>query len=222
MKEQYVTDASLHRKAVEWLRRAGRHTARREEMLQHMESPALLVLDLQSFFTDEASHAFVPAAKAIMSTVGRLMETFTKSGKPIVITRHSLTESEEPGMMGLFWRDTVREGSPASKLTDALPAVPDAIHLRKTRYSAFQRTDLEALLRKSGAKSVVVTGVTTHLCCDSTARDAFMRDFTVYFVIDATASWTEDLHVSSIVTLADGVVVPVLTDEIIRSMEGMR
>jgi bifunctional isochorismate lyase/aryl carrier protein len=64
--------------------------------------------------------------------------------------------------------------------------------------------------------SIVITGVMTHLCCESTARDAFMKDLDVFLVVDGTASKTEDLHISSIKTLTDGFAMPVTTSEVVR------
>ena len=60
----------------------------------------------------------------------------------------------------------------------------------------------------------------THLCCESTARAAFMKDFEVYFVVDATATQYEELHLSSLRTLSDGFAVPVTTDHVLKSFGG--
>jgi len=67
---------------------------------------------------------------------------------------------------------------------------------------------------------VVITGVMTHLCCESTARDAFMRDLEVFFVIDATATDQEDLHMGSLRALADGFAIMVTTKEVLGWMKG--
>ena len=56
----------------------------------------------------------------------------------------------------------------------------------------------------------------THLCCETTARDAFMRDYDVYFIVDATATETESLHISSLRTLTDGFTIPMKTSEILK------
>lgn len=61
----------------------------------------------------------------------------------------------------------------------------------KPRYSAFYGTDLEAILRSKGIDMLIISGTTTNVCCDSTTRDAFSRDYKVVFLSDGTA--TRDL-----------------------------
>ena len=61
----------------------------------------------------------------------------------------------------------------------------------------------------------MICGVMTHLCCETTARDAFMRGFDVYFVMDATATCNEELHLSSLLTLSHGFAVMVETEEVL-------
>jgi len=62
---------------------------------------------------------------------------------------------------------------------------------------------------------VLITGVMTHLCCETTAREAFVRDFKVFFAIDGTATKSDDLHVASLKTLTDGFAIPVTTEEVL-------
>ena len=78
---------------------------------------------------------------------------------------------------------------------------------------------LDSILRSLDVKKVVITGVLTHLCCASTARDAFMHDYETYIVVDGTASETEILHMSALRTLAHGFAVPVTTMEVLSKLE---
>jgi len=71
------------------------------------------------------------------------------------------------------------------------PAAGDIV-LEKHRYSAFVGTNLEAMLRAGGIASVIVLGVTTEVCVESTVRDAFMRDFHVVVVSDCTRASTPE------------------------------
>lgn len=66
--------------------------------------------------------------------------------------------------------------------------------VRKHRYSAFSGTDLDMLLRSAGIRSVVVTGVSTNACVESTLRAAFDLDYYVAVPPDATGSWDQALH----------------------------
>lgn len=74
----------------------------------------------------------------------------------------------------------------------------------KHTYSGFYNTDLERHLKETGKTEVIITGVMTNLCCETTAREAFIRGFRVFFSSDATATINEDLHVSSLKSLAYG------------------
>jgi ureidoacrylate peracid hydrolase len=64
----------------------------------------------------------------------------------------------------------------------------------KHRYSAFIGTDLDPLLRAQGVENLIFTGVTTNVCVESTARDAYMHDYHVLVVSDLTASYAESPH----------------------------
>lgn len=64
----------------------------------------------------------------------------------------------------------------------------------KHRYSAFVGTDLDPLLRAQGVENLIVTGVTTNVCVESTARHAYMLDYHIVLVSDCTASYDERPH----------------------------
>ena len=132
---------------------------------------------------------------------------------------HALEKNEDPGIMERWWGDVLRVIDPLSKIHNSIDRKDDDITIRKSRYSAFINTDLDKILKNLNVDTVVITGVMTHLCCESTARDAFMRDYSVYFVVDATATETESLHISSLRTLTDGFAIPMKTDEILQEAQ---
>jgi bifunctional isochorismate lyase/aryl carrier protein len=184
------------------------------------ERSALLVIDMQRYFLDEMSHAFLPDASHAAENIKRLVASYRSRGLPVIYTRHALLDDEPPGIMGTWWSDNLRASDPLSEIAGGLGPLPGEHVIRKTRYSAFLGTDLEQVLRSKGIERLLITGVMTHLCCESTARDAFMRDFEVFFVIDGTASGDDDLHVSSLRCLTDGFVIPVTTEEVLRCVSG--
>jgi len=73
------------------------------------------------------------------------------------------------------------------------------------------------LLRRAGKDQVVVTGVLTHMCCETTARSAFCRGFEVYLPADALASSDEAHHTASLLNLADAVAVVLSTRELLEA-----
>jgi ureidoacrylate peracid hydrolase len=71
------------------------------------------------------------------------------------------------------------------QIVDALRPEPGDVVIRKSRYSGFCGTDLEARLRAAGITHLLFTGVATNVCVESTARDAFFAEFFPILVEDA-------------------------------------
>uniref|UniRef100_A0A0E0KT03 Isochorismatase-like domain-containing protein n=1 Tax=Oryza punctata TaxID=4537 RepID=A0A0E0KT03_ORYPU len=76
--------------------------------------------------------------------------------------------------------------------------------VEKRTYSGFAGTRLEEALRRMGVEEVIVTGVMTNLCCETTARDAFVRGFRVFFSADATATASQGLQEATLANMAYG------------------
>lgn len=72
-----------------------------------------------------------------------------------------------------------------------LPHEPVVI---KHRYGAFESSDLDLVLRSNGIRTVILTGVATNVCVETTARQAFLRDYYVVFTRDCTATFTKPEH----------------------------
>lgn len=176
------------------------------------ERAALLVLDMQDYFLNEESHAFIPSAQAILPNIQMLIDAFSAADRPIIFTRH-IDADADTGMMSRWWRDVIRADSPDSAIISVLDTATGSI-LSKTQYDAFYNTSLEETLRGRGVEQVVITGVHTHLCCETTARSAFMRGFEVFFCVDGTATYTEEVHRASLLNLSHGFSLPVLCAEI--------
>lgn len=179
---------------------------------------ALLVLDMQSYFLDPASHAYIPSAVAILPGIRALVRAYRRKRLPLVFTRHVNT-LQDAGMMSVWWRDRISLDSPLSQITPELD-VADSPVILKTQYDAFYKTDLEAILLQAGVVRVLICGVMTHLCCETTARSAFGRDFEVYFLVDGTATYNRDFHQASLLNLAHGFASLLLTGEALAALEG--
>lgn len=66
--------------------------------------------------------------------------------------------------------------------------------MTKHRYGAFESSDLDLVLRSRGIRTVVMTGVATNVCVETTARQAFLRDYYVVFTSDCTAAYSQAEH----------------------------
>jgi isochorismate hydrolase len=91
--------------------------------------------------------------------------------------------------------------------------------LPKKRYSAFYETDLDSILRSKGIQDLIISGVMTNLCCETTARDAFMRDYRVFFLIDGTATGKDDHHLATLKNLGFGFATLLTCDELIQNLK---
>jgi isochorismate hydrolase len=172
---------------------------------------------MQSYFLDPASHAFIPSAAAIMPGIKALIQAYPRRNLPVILTRHVNT-LEDAGMMSVWWRDRISAANLNSQITPELESGDSPVIL-KTQYDAFYNTDLEAMLRQAGVVRVLICGVMTHLCCETTARSAFGRDFEVYFLVDGTASYNRDFHQASLLNLAHGFASLLLTGEALAALE---
>lgn len=216
-KEAYFTTANIQEAALEML--LSLETARTQRLpLALSEAAALLVLDMQEYFINPDSHAWVPSATAIIPGIQRLAAAFSGSGRPVVYTRH-INDSGNAANMGKWWREIITEKNPMSAISNQLDSLGGLV-IHKSQYDAFYQTSLEDLLVDFQVEQVVICGVMTHLCCETTARSAFMRGFQVFFAVDGTATYNRDFHQASLLNLSHGFAVPALVSELFAELEG--
>lgn len=177
-----------------------------------LKKAALLVIDMQQYFTDSGSHAYVPGSPKIIREINKLICKFKKNKRPVIFTRH--IDVNKKSLMCRWWRDSINKKNPLSRIDERLDSHSSKVII-KHHYDAFYKTGLEKILRKKKISQVVITGVVTHLCCETTARSAFMRDLLPYVVVDACASHRIAHHKASIYNLARGFAVPVKTDKLL-------
>jgi len=177
---------------------------------------AFLIMDMQNFFFDERSHAFTPSAHNIINKIISIRDRCNKLNIPVIYTRHVNTP-EDAGQMGRWWRDLI---SPAGRKSEIIEEViePEMQILEKSQYNAFYKTDLEQILRKNNITQLIISGVMTNLCCETTAREAYVRDFDVFFGIDFTASYNRKFHSSTLCNLAYGFALPLTAEEMLERL----
>jgi isochorismate hydrolase len=186
------------------------------------QTSALLVIDMQDYFCNPISHAYFKDSTAILPNIHQLITNYREQSLPVIFTRYALLRTEQPGAMSRWWNDVLYDDNNMSHIIDAFHLRPQEHTIRKTQYSAFFETDLDQILRKQHVTTIVITGVLTHLCCETTARDAFMRNYDVFFVTDATASDTPTLHTASINTLSDGFATMTSANEVCTWIKEMK
>ncbi len=99
-------------------------------------------------------------------------------------------------------RRLCRRGTWGAEIVDELVPLGDELIVEKCRFSAFFNTNLEVLLRNRGITTLILSGVVTNVCVESTARDAWNYDFDVILVSDGTASYSKELHEATLKSMA--------------------
>jgi isochorismate hydrolase len=216
MKTAYFTEETIDARAEAMLAQVRDRVRVRDIRFEPRES-ALLILDVQRYFSDPDSHAFIPSLPPVIPRIEELEAAYTAAGLPVILTQHVNTD-DDAGLLLTWWKDLIRAGTAYGEIVPELVSA-DSVVLEKTQYDAFHGTDLERMLRERGVAQVVVAGVMTHLCCETTARSAFVSGFKVFLPVDATATYNEEFHFGSLLNLAHGFAVPVLTRDLLSSLE---
>ncbi len=171
-----------------------------------MTGPALLVIDMQNgFLHPEGSvtrndQPMFEVERVVAETVTLVAEART-AGLPVVYTQHVFRPDHFDVPPRLRSRDRFAEGDEAlvkgswdAAVADELkPLDTDAV-VEKNRYDAFLYTDLELVLRVLGVGRLLVCGVATNVCVESTVRSAEQRDFDVTVASDCTSGPAEYHH----------------------------
>jgi isochorismate hydrolase len=113
----------------------------------------------------------------------------------------------------------LREDNPLSEIIDELDTSRGTI-LKKSQYDAFYETRLEDILREKKITQLVICGVMTNLCCETTARSAFVRGLNVFFTVDGTATYNEKFHLATLLNLSYGFAALVLVNELLTILRG--
>jgi nicotinamidase-related amidase len=158
---------------------------------------ALLVIDMQQYFSGMAEKA-TPNIKA-------LQRYFSESSRPIIYTQHGHPKEDfRPPLRNQLVRKWGPEGSIHRDSADweLIPWVKESIGespvVAKNTYDAFINTNLAQLLEKDHVERLVICGVMTDCCCETTARSAFNRGWETWPVSDACYSVDEEQHQRSL------------------------
>lgn len=172
---------------------------------------AVLVIDIQVDFAspEGALGAYVDmvAVQPAVAAAERLVEAARGAGVPVVfVGLFTAPETDSPS-----WKERMRrrggdpdnesalcrEGEVGSDFYGPQP-LPDELVVKKARYSGFVGTNLDARLNALGVDTLVVAGLTTECCVDSTVRDAFSLDYHVFVAADACAAYEPEIHAASL------------------------
>ncbi len=172
---------------------------------------AMLLIDLQEYFREIIT--------PILENVMKVIRATREGNLPLFLTQHGHAPEEDQGILGEWWDDLIIRGSKEANLLAELDINPEDHLIAKSTYSAFHNTDLEEKLRKTGITDLVIGGVMTNLCCETTARDAFVRDFRVFFLADGTSTVNEAFHLATLKNLGYGFATLLSCDQFARILK---
>lgn len=177
----------------------------------HGPSTALIVIDLQAAFVEKGYPAYGPHAADAVAPSNRLAAAVRAAGGVVVYTRHATLDDpvrgppawqrERADLAAYF--ASLEPGSAGYALDAGLDVRDEDLVVDKVRYSAFLpiSSPLDEMLRARGVDTVIITGTVTNVCCESSARDAHMLGYRVFFIADATAAATDEAHNASLAIL---------------------
>jgi len=172
---------------------------------------ALLVIDLQNYFKG--------IAQGVLGNILKVIQSCRKKNLPIIFTQHGHTDPpSDGGGLQRWWGELIMAGTEDWKFLPEVVIKEEDIVLPKKRYSAFFETDLDERLRSKEIKDLIISGVMTNLCCETTARDAFMRDYRVFILIDGTATRKTELHLATLKNLGFGFAYLLTCDELVQTL----
>src|ERR1700730_11112747 len=177
----------------------------------HPDRCALLIVDVQNDFCAEggAMHREGRDLSLVKAMVPRLAKLVTaaRATKIRCIWIRNVYNTGPNWYLSELWLEHAQRRRNGAYLTIPvcepnawngdfyeIKPLPDEAIVTKHRYGAFEGSDLDLVLRSQGIRTVVMTGVATNVCVETTARQAFLRDYYVVFTSDCTATYGQGEH----------------------------
>ncbi|MDP1711723.1 MAG: cysteine hydrolase family protein [Candidatus Nanopelagicaceae bacterium] len=138
---------------------------------------ALIVIDVQEGFNQES---WGPSNNPdCEDNIRKLLDTWRSNEWPVVLVRH---DSVSPN-------SSLRPGQPGNDFMPGIFGKHDLLVSKSVNSAFYGSPDLDAWLKNKGYKAIVICGITTNHCCETTARMAGNLGYDVTFVIDATRTF---------------------------------
>ena len=179
---------------------------------------ALLIHDMQAYFVD----AFAPGVAPIdtlVETIAALADAARAAGVPVFYTaQHGDQDRRDRGLQADLWGPGMRHVPEHQPIVPALAPQEGDFVLVKHRYSAFQRSNLDTMMRARGRDQLIICGVYAHIGCLFTAAEAFQRDIEPFFAADALGDFSRAWHDAALAQAADCCAVVHSTRQIIEAL----
>jgi ureidoacrylate peracid hydrolase len=176
---------------------------------------AHVVVDLQNGFMAPGAVAEIPTAREVVPNVNRISTAVRAAGGLVVYIKNTFDDVAIATWSTYFEHfcsparrarmiEAFTPGSIGHALWPELEVLPQDLIVQKRRFGAFApgASDLHALLQARGIDTLIVTGTASQVCCESTARDAMMLNYKVFFVSDGNATFTDAEHNATLSAMA--------------------
>lgn len=165
--------------------------------MKKLERPAILVVDMLNDFVTGALAC--DRGKAIVPAMAQLLEAARTKDVPVIFCN----DAHIPGIDRelALWGDHALAGTKGAEVIPELNVSVKDYIVPKRRYSGFFQTDLDILLKELGVKSVIMTGLHTHMCVRHTSADAYCLGYNVAVAKEATDAFTEEDYLSGLAYL---------------------
>lgn len=170
----------------------------RAQWLLERDRAALLVHDMQKYFL----RPYAPGAEPLpdlIANIARLIAAARSAGVPVFYTaQQGEQDRRDRGLQADLWGAGMRRAPEHQDILPELAPAPGDFPLVKHRYSAFQRSNLETLMRSRERDQLIVCGVYAHIGCQLTAAEAFQRDIEPFLVADALGDFSREKHMEAV------------------------
>lgn len=192
---------------------------------------AHVIVDMQNGYMEPGAAVEVPVAREIVTNVNAISTAVRAAGGINIFLRYT-TRPEDIANWSTWYShfhdvasqkmmlEAFAPEAHAWNLWPALDVVEADIKLDKSRFSAFVpgTCELHSVLQSRNIETVIITGVATNCCCESTARDAMQLNYKVIFVADGNAALTDDFHNASLNNLRHLYADIAMTEEVVRQL----
>lgn len=168
---------------------------------------AVMVIDVQNDYC-HPDGVFAQAGLAVddldglVLRINTLVRAARAARRPVIWVRMQWADRADVGLLAerspFLREEGLRIGTWGAQPVEGLDESPEDHVVTKKRFSSFHGTDLDRVLADVGVDTLVVTGVRTDFCVESTVRDAFFRDLEVVIAEDGVAGFVPDLHQASL------------------------
>jgi ureidoacrylate peracid hydrolase len=159
--------------------------------------------------------AEIATAREIVPNVNRISDAVRQAGGLVVYIQNTFDDVAVRTWSTFFDHfcsperrarmiEAFSPGSEGHALWPELNVQPGDLQVRKRRFGAFApgASDLHAILQDRGIDTLIITGTASQVCCESTARDAMMLNYKVFFIADGNATFTDEEHNATLSAMA--------------------